>query len=61
MGNHLGLFSEAPDRPDGQEGDVWAVGGQGPFQEVNLKLLFEPPLEILNFVSNHRFLAWEIN
>ena len=61
MGKHLELSRVDPDRLERQEQDVGAVGGQGPFQEVNLKLLFEPPLEILNFVSNHRFLAWEIN
>ena len=44
MGNHLRSFSEAPDRPEGQElgkGAVegqeqsgWAVGGQRGLQEV---------------------------
>ena len=29
MGNHLGLFSEASDRPEGQELGGGAVGGQG--------------------------------
>ena len=28
MGNHLGLFSEASDRPEGQELGGQAVGGQ---------------------------------
>ena len=32
MGNHLGLFSEASDWPEGQECDELAVGGQGPLQ-----------------------------
>ena len=29
MGNHLGTFSEASDRPEGQEQGGWAVGCQG--------------------------------
>ena len=32
MGNHLGLFSEASDRPDGQELGGGAVGVQGGLQ-----------------------------
>ena len=34
MGNHLGPFSEAEDRPEGQELDGEAVGGQEGLQEV---------------------------
>ena len=34
MGNHLGPFSEASDRPEGQELGVGAVGGQEVLQEV---------------------------
>ena len=34
MGNHLGPFSEASDRPEGQELGGWAVGGQEALQEV---------------------------
>ena len=34
VGNHLGLFSEASDRPEGQELGGGAVGGQGGLQEV---------------------------
>ena len=34
MGNHLGPFSEASDRPEGQELGGGAVGGQGGLQEV---------------------------
>ena len=34
MGNHLGPFSEAPDRPEGQELGGGAVGGQEVLQEV---------------------------
>ena len=34
MQNHLGLFSEASDRPEGQELGGGAVGGQGGLQEV---------------------------
>ena len=34
MGNHLRSFSEAPDRPEGQELGGGAVGGQGVLQEV---------------------------
>ena len=34
MGNHLGPFSEASDRPGGQELGGGAVGGQDVLQEV---------------------------
>ena len=34
MGNHLGPFSEAPDRTEGQELVEGAVGGQEVLQEV---------------------------
>ena len=34
MGNHLGLFSEASDRPEVQELGGGAVGGQEVLQEV---------------------------
>ena len=34
MGNHLGPFSEASDRPEGQELGGGAVGGQEVLQEV---------------------------
>ena len=34
MGNHLGLFSDTSDRPEGQELGGWAVGGQEVLQEV---------------------------
>ena len=34
MGNHLRPFSEAPDRPEGQELGGGAVGGQEVLQEV---------------------------
>ena len=34
MGNHLGPFSEASDRPEGQELGAGAVGGQEGLQEV---------------------------
>ena len=34
MGNHLGPFSEASDRPEGQELGGEALGGQEGFQEV---------------------------
>ena len=34
MGNHLRLFPEASDWPEGWEQPVWAVGGQGELQEV---------------------------
>ncbi len=34
MGNHLGPFSEATDRPESQEQGGWAVGGQEVLQEV---------------------------
>ena len=34
MGNHLGQFSEASDRPEGQELGAGAVGGQKDIQEV---------------------------
>ena len=36
MGNHLRPFSEAPDRPEGQELDGGAVGGHKELQEVKL-------------------------
>ena len=35
MGNHLGPFSEASDRPVGQELGGGAVGGPEPLQGVN--------------------------
>ena len=35
MGNHLGLFSDTSDRPEGQELGGGAVGGQEGLQEVN--------------------------
>ena len=34
MGNHLGSFSEASDRPEGQELGAGAVGGQEGLQDV---------------------------
>ena len=34
MGNHLGLFSEDSDRPEGQELGAGAVGGQEGLQGV---------------------------
>ena len=34
MGNHLGPFSEASDRPEGQELGGGAVGGQEVLQDV---------------------------
>ena len=34
MGNHLGPFSEASDRPEGQELGGEAVGGQEELQDV---------------------------
>ena len=34
MGNHLGLFPEASDCPEGQEQAVQAVGGQGALRGV---------------------------
>ena len=34
MANHLGPFSGASDRPEGQELGGWAVGGQEVLQEV---------------------------
>ena len=34
MGNHLGLFSDASDRREGQELGGWAVGGQEGLQDV---------------------------
>ena len=34
MGNHLGPFSEASDRPEGQEPDGGAVGGQEGLKDV---------------------------
>ena len=34
MGNHLGLFSDASDRPEGQELGGQAVCGQEDLQEV---------------------------
>ena len=33
LGNHLGPFSEASDRPEGQELGKWAVGGPGGYQK----------------------------
>ena len=38
MGNHLGPFSEASDRPEGQELGGGALGGQEGLQEVNFNL-----------------------
>ena len=38
MENHLGPFSEASDRPEGQEQSGWAVGGQRGLQEVKFLL-----------------------
>ena len=38
MENHLGPFSEASDRPGGQELDCEAVGGQGALQEAKFYL-----------------------
>ena len=38
MRNHLGPFSEASDRPEGQELGGRAVGGQEGLQEVNFNL-----------------------
>ena len=40
MGNHLGPFSAATDRPERQEHGGGAVGGQGQLQGVNLYLWF---------------------
>ena len=34
MWNHFEPFSEASDRPEGQEQSGWAVGGQQGLQEV---------------------------
>ena len=34
MGNHLGSFSEALDKPEGQELGAGAVGGQEGLQDV---------------------------
>ena len=36
MGNHLGLFSEASDPPEGQEQGGGGVGGQGQLQAMKL-------------------------
>ena len=38
MGNHLGPFTEALDRPEGQELGGGAVGGQEQLQEVKFQL-----------------------
>ena len=38
MGNHLGPFSEASDRPECQELGGGAVGGQEELQEVKFQL-----------------------
>ena len=38
MGNHLGPFSEASDRPEGQDLGGGAVGGQKQLQEVKFQL-----------------------
>ena len=38
MGNHLGPFSEASDRPERQELGGGAVGGQEELQEVKFQL-----------------------
>ena len=40
MGNHLGLFSKASDRPEGQELGGGAVGGQEGLQGVKFYLSF---------------------
>ena len=40
MGNHLGLFSEASDRPEGHEQGGGAVGGQEALQGVKFYLSF---------------------
>ena len=37
MGNHLGPFSEASERPEGQELGGGDVGGQEVFQNVKLE------------------------
>ena len=36
MGNHLGPYSGASDRPEGQEQGGGAVGGQGQLQGLKL-------------------------
>ena len=38
MGNHLGPFTEASNRPEGQELGGGAVGGQEELQEVKFQL-----------------------
>ncbi len=38
MGNHLGPFSEASDRPEGQDLGGGAVGGQEQLQDVKFQL-----------------------
>ena len=38
MGNNFGPFSEASDRPEGQELGGGAVGGQEELQEVKFQL-----------------------
>ena len=40
MGNHLRSFSEATDRPEGQEQGGGAVGGQEALQGVKFYLSF---------------------
>ena len=40
MGNHLGLFSEASDRPEGHEQGGGAEGGQEALQGVKFYLSF---------------------
>ena len=40
MENHLGLFSEASDRPEGHEQGGGSVGGQEALHEVKFYLSF---------------------
>jgi hypothetical protein len=40
MENHLGLFSEASDQPEGHEQGEGAVGGQEALQRVKIYLSF---------------------
>jgi hypothetical protein len=40
IGNHLGLFSEASDRPEGYKQGGGAVGGQEALQGVKFYLSF---------------------
>ena len=53
MGNHLGPFTEALDRPEGQEQPLQAVGGQGELHGVTS---FPSLLETWIFL-NPRFLG----